>query len=301
VGRALGGALGGGVSVSTFRVVDAHVHFWDPAALDYPWLVELPSLRRAFHPHDYTAFADGSVDAAVFVEANCAPRQSAGEVELVERWSEEEPRIAGIVAFVDLLDDARRPAALERARRSPRVVGVRHNIQHQAAGFALQDAFVHGVRDVGALDLPFDLCITADQLVEVTQLVERCPETRFVLDHCGKPAIRDDAYGAWARDLERLARHEHVVCKLSGLLTEARADQRDAESLRPYLEHARACFGAARLLYGSDWPVSTLAGGERRWREIVDDVSAAWPEAERRALFADTATRIYGLRAVVHG
>jgi L-fuconolactonase len=289
------------MSEPSLRVVDAHVHFWDPGALEYSWLGEIPSLQRAFLPRDFGSFADGSVDAAIFVEANCAPSQSAREVEWVERLLEDEPLIAGIVAFVDLLDDAQSARALERVRRSPHVVGVRHNIQHQPVGFALQAAFVHGVREVGALDLPFDLCITADQLAEATMLVERCPETRFVLDHCGKPAIRDDAFESWARDLEQLSRHERVACKVSGLLTEARPDQADVTALRPYLEHARGCFGASRLLYGSDWPVCTLGGGARRWREIVDEVSAGWTDAERRALFAGTASRVYGLPAVVHG
>jgi L-fuconolactonase len=286
---------------ASLRVVDSHVHFWDPGTLEYPWLAALPSLKGAFLPRDFGAFVDGSVDAVIFVEANCVHAQSVREIEWVERLLDDEPRIAGIVAFVDLLDAAHRAAALERVRRSARVVGVRNNIQHQPAGFALQPAFVRGVREAGALGLPFDLCITADQLSEATVLVERCPDTRFVLDHCGKPAIRDDAFESWARDLEHLARHERVACKLSGLLTEARADQGDAAGLRPYLEHARDCFGASRLLYGSDWPVCTLAGGEMKWRAIVDELSAEWPDVERRALFADTANRVYGLPAVVHG
>jgi L-fuconolactonase len=282
-------------------VIDAHVHFWDPAQLAYPWLREAPTLQRAYLPGDYAPLVTDAVDAVVFVEANCAAGAARREVDWVERLAADEPRIAGIVAFVDLLDDAGRDAALRRVRDVPRVVGVRHNIQHHAPGFALQPAFVRGVQALGALSLPFDLCITADQLPETLALVERCPDTRFVLDHCGKPAIRNDAFDAWARDLSRLAVHERVACKLSGLLTEARADQRTAGSLRPWLAHARECFGAGRVLYGSDWPVCTLAGGEHGWRTIVDEVSAEWPAAERRAFFGDNAARIYGLQAVVHG
>jgi predicted TIM-barrel fold metal-dependent hydrolase len=148
---------------------------------------------------------------------------------------------------------------------------------------------------------PFDLCITADQLDEVIELVSAVPDVTFVLDHCGKPAIRDDAYDSWARDVERLASHERVSCKISGLLTEAREDQRSADSLARWIERARECFGASRLLYGSDWPVCTLGGGADRWRSIVDEVTADWTEAERRALFADNASRIYGVSIPVHG
>ena len=282
-------------------VIDAHVHFWQPAALRYPWLADEPALGGAFLPSDYPPLASGDVDAVVFVEANVAPGQSGDEVAWVNRLADTEPRLVGIVAFVDLLDGERRHAALERLARTQRVVGVRHNIQHQAPGFALQPEFVRGVQAVGGPGLPFDLCITADQLGEATALVERCPDTSFVLDHCGKPAIRDGAFDGWSRDLERLAGHERVCCKLSGLLTEARDEQRSPDALAPWIERARECFGAARLIFGSDWPVSTLGGGAERWRSIVDELSAGWSEGERRALFAENAARVYGLSVPVHG
>lgn len=283
------------------RVIDAHVHFWDPSVLRYPWLAGEPALAAPFRPSDFAPLTSGDVDAVVFVEANVAPGQAAHEVAWVNELADAEPRVAGIVAFVDLLDESRRDPSLAELRRAQRVIGVRHNIQQQPAGFAVQPAFVRGVQAVGASGLPFDLCITADQLGEVIELVQRCPDLSFVLDHCGKPAIRDDAYDAWARDLERLAAHERVSCKISGLLTEARDDQRSAEALARWIERARDCFGAERLLYGSDWPVSTLGGGAARWRSIVDAVTASWTAAERQALFADNASRIYGLSVPVHG
>lgn len=282
-------------------VIDAHVHFWDPAVLRYPWLAAEPALAEPFLPRDFPPLSSGDVDALVFVEANCSPEQAAEEVSWVHRLADVEPRIIGIVAFVDLLDEAGRSAALERLGLISRVVGVRHNIQHRPRGFALQPAFVRGVQAVGASRRPFDLCVTADQLPEVLALVEQCPDTMFVLDHCGKPAIRDDTFDAWARDLERLARHDRVSCKLSGLLTEARDDQRSAMALAHWIGRARECFGASRLLYGSDWPVSTLGGGAGRWRAIVNEVTSSWPESERRALFADNAARVYGLSVPVHG
>jgi L-fuconolactonase len=289
------------VTVSGLRVIDSHVHFWDPTVLRYPWLASEPALQAPFRPSDYAPLASGEVDAVVFVEANPAPDQAADEIAWVDGLADADPRIAGLVAFVDLLDEPRRDAALAGLARTRRVVGVRHNIQQQPSGFALQPAFVRGVQAVGASGRPFDLCITAGQLEETIGLVERCPDVTFVLDHCGKPAIRDDAYDAWARDLERLARHERVSCKISGLLTEARDDQRNAHALSRWIERVRDCFGASRLLYGSDWPVSTLGGGAVRWRSIVDAVTASWPAVERSALFADNTSRIYGLSVPVHG
>jgi len=270
-------------------VVDSHVHFWEPAELRYPWLDGISALKRSFLPCDYP----DDVDAMVFVEANCAANEGADEVAFVERLGES--RIAGTVAYVDLLDETHRAPALDHLSATPGVIGVRHNIQGTPTGTCLDPRFVRGVRDVGARGYVFDLCATADQLGDVVQLVEQCPETRLVLDHCGKPSVRTDAFDDWARDLGRIASFANVSCKLSGLLTEARADQRNAQALAPYAHHVMECFGATRLLYGSDWPVSTLGGGASLWRSIVYELTAHWSAADRHLLFAENAIRLYRL------
>jgi L-fuconolactonase len=278
------------------RVVDAHVHFWDPGRLHYPWLDGSPGLERAFLPSDFTSLTSGAVDAVVVVEANCRAVESEAEVAFVEQLAATRPGVAGTVAFVDLLDERSRSASLERLAATNGVVGVRHNIQGQAAGFALEPAFVRGVDEVGRAGLPFDLCVTATQLPEVTALVRRCPRTSFVLDHCGKPAIRHDAIDAWATDLAELAACDNVCGKLSGLLTEARTDQRGDDALRPYAECVVACFGTDRVMFGSDWPVVTLSGGDVAWRGFVDRFTAAWSDHEQQQLYADNAIRHYGLK-----
>ena len=279
-------------------IVDAHVHFWDPRAeLHYPWLDALPALRRAFLPADYARDAAGvPVGAVVFVECNCLPDESRREVAFVEQLGDA-ARCAGIVAFADLACPAaalgRELDALQSA--SARVRGVRQNIQGQPPGFALRPAFAEGVAAVGRRGLTFDLCATHDQLGEVLTLVERCPETRFVLDHCGKPAIRGRQFDPWAAHIARLAEHENVCCKLSGLLTEADAATRRDDDLRPYAEHVLERFGVARVMYGSDWPVLTLAGTYADWYGFTERLTAAWSAAERRAFYADNALRIYKL------
>lgn len=288
------------------RVLDSHVHFWDPTRLTYPWLGGVPALARPFLPEDYPPFQrprsqDGEpalgefgTDAILFVEANCLAVESEPEVAFVDRCAELEPRIRGTIAFVDLLDEKRRRDILDRMRGVARVRGVRHNIQGRAEGFATQPPFVAGVGEVGRHGFTFDLCCTADQLPEVTSLVERCPETRFVMDHCAKPAIGRGAYASWAKDLARLALHGNVSCKVSGLLTEAGAQASD-DVLRPYAEHALLCFGPDRLLYGSDWPVCTLAGGIERWRKFVDAFTASWRSEQRDAFYFANALRVYGI------
>jgi L-fuconolactonase len=277
-------------------IVDSHVHFWDPAELHYPWLEGLPSLERAFLPPEYRT-ATGGVPPAkiIFVECNCLPEEARTEVQFVERLVSGESCIAGIVAFADLADASERDRALEAVSSCPTVKGIRQNIQGQPAGFALQPAFVEGVRAVGRRGLSFDLCVTHDQLQEITDLVRRCSDTRFVLDHCGKPAIRDRRLEPWRADIARLAAQENVCCKLSGLFTEAEPERWREEDLIPYAAWVVESFGTERVLYGSDWPVLTLAGRYCDWYGFTERFTAGWTAAERRRFYGDNAIRVYGL------
>ena len=277
------------------QLFDAHVHFWYPPALRYPWLEELPALNRPFLPRQFSGFAENAVSGALFVEANCDPSQFLGEVGLIERLRRRESRIAGIVAFMNLLDEPARAAALDRLQAVRTVVGVRQNIQGHSAGIATSAAFMRGVDALGARGLTFDVCVTEDQLAEVATLADSVDATRLIIDHCGKPAVRTHSFGAWAAAIERLAAHDNVSCKVSGLLSEATPHQRSAAALRPYVEHVRSCFGASRLLYGSDWPVVTLAGGEPLWRAVVTEIIEDWPVAEQNAFLWETALTTYGL------
>jgi L-fuconolactonase len=277
------------------NVVDAHVHFWDPVVLHYPWLTGVPSLDRAFLPPDYAA-ATGQVAIGrmVFVEANCRPDEARQEVEFVERLAHVEPRVAAIVAFIDLTDSRTAGRQLDALAGCPKVKGVRQNIQGQPAGFCRQRAFVEGVREAGRRGLVFDLCATHDQLPEVVDLVRDCPDTRFVLDHCGKPAIRQRSTQPWSEYVARLAAFENVYCKLSGLLTEA-AQAWCPEDLLPYAARVVECFGQERVLYGSDWPVLTLAGDYGAWYGFTERFTRGWSATDRRRFYADNAARVYGL------
>src|SRR6266480_4535978 len=133
------------------------------------------------------------------------------------------------------------------------------------------------------------------QLREVTDLVRRCADTRFVLIHCGKPAIRHRRLELWRSDIACLAAQENVCCKLSGLLTEAEPQRRRDEDLIPYAASVVECFGTERVLYGSDWPVLILAGSCGDWYGFTERFTAGWTAAERRRFYADNAIRVYAL------
>jgi predicted TIM-barrel fold metal-dependent hydrolase len=277
-------------------VVDAHVHCWDPASLRYPWLDAFPTLQRTFLPTDYAvAVGDAPVARCLLVEGNCLAEETVREVAFFDHLGANDARVAGIIAFADLTKPAILERTLECLTGYTRVKGVRQNIQGQPAGFALRSTYVDGVREVGARGWTFDLCITHDQLGEAIALVEQCPNTQFVLDHCGKPAIRERALEPWRRELARLAEHENVCCKISGLLTEADPTHWREEDLLPYAMHTVDCFGIDRVLYGSDWPVLTLAGDYTNWFEFTTHFTNSWNDHERQCFYAENAARVYRL------
>ena len=288
----IGRALGAGAATG---ILDAHVHFWDPAELRYPWLDTLPSLARPFLAPDYLGATTGiAVDAVILVEANCLPAQTFGEVDLFERAASSDPAVAGIVAYASLATPNALDGTLEALAARPLVKGIRHNIQGEAPGFCTQPSFIDGVRKAGARGLTFDLCATHDQLGDALQLVRACPDTRFVLDHCGKPAVRDGLLDPWRRDITCLAECENVTCKLSGLVTEAGHGWRE-DDLVPYASHVADRFGTDRVMYGSDWPVLTLAAEYTAWFGFTERLTASWSDAERRGFYRENARGAYGL------
>jgi L-fuconolactonase len=187
-------------------------------------------------------------------------------------------------------------AALAALAGRAQVRGVRHNLQDYAdPGHCLRAAFIDGVRAVGARGWTFDLCVRHAQLPACTALVRACPETTFVLDHAGKPYVRGGVLDPWRKNVAALAGLPNVVCKLSGLVTEADPATWTPEALQPYVEHLLSCFGPGRLLFGSDWPVVKLAADYRRWLQTALDFLAPLSENERAAILSDNARRIYRL------
>ena len=276
--------------------VDAHVHFWDPDKLQYDWLKEEPGLFRSFLPSDLRSAARNvSLQKAVFVQADCRPNQGLDEVEWVSSLAERHDWIGGIVAFAPVELGDRCEAGLERLEGWGRVRGIRRLIQSEGPEFANQPDFVKGVQSVGRKGWPFDLCLKHHQMRDVIRLVRLCPDTRFVLDHMGKPDIAGGVLDPWQTDVATLAGLPNVVCKISGLVTEADRHHWNADQLRPYLDVVLQAFGPGRLLFGSDWPVATLAATYEDWVRLVQDWSANWSDEEKRRFFVSNAQDTYAV------
>lgn len=275
----------------TSRILDAHIHLWDPAARHHDWLEELPSLRRRFGPEDVDPGRHELIG-AVFVQADCREHEAMDEV----RWVEDigRPFVYGIVAYAPVHRGAAAEPELDALADVPLVVGVRRLLQGSPVEAVLERRLAEGVRLLAERELTFDLCVSHDQLQATAQLAEACPETSFVLDHLGKPSVAAARLDPWRKDIARLAALPNVTCKLSGLATEAAAGWTAAD-VRPYLEHALEVFGPARCMIGSDWPVLTLAGTMESWFDAVLDVVDRLPQDDRRAVLRETASAVYGI------
>lgn len=272
--------------------IDAHQHYWRLDRGDYGWLTpELGPIHRDFLPSDLAPIlARHGVDGTVLVQA--AP--TAAETAYLLGLAADHPSVLGVVGWTDF-EAADAPAEIERLAARPALVGLRPMIQdigddEWVARPALDPAF-------GALaeaGLVFDALVLPRHLGPLLARMARSPEVRVVIDHGAKPLIADGAMDGWAEDVTRLARETDAACKLSGLVTEA-GEGWSVEALRPYTDHLLDVFGPDRLLWGSDWPVCTLAATYDGWAEATDVLLAGLSGAERAAVQGGNAARVYGV------
>ncbi|WP_326794196.1 amidohydrolase family protein [Streptomyces sp. NBC_01808] len=277
--------------------VDAHHHVWDLSARRHDWLDSpaLAPIRRDFGLADLApATLAAGVDRTVVVQSLPEPDETA---ELLALAAAPGP-VTGVVGWVDLTapDVPARLAELRRLPGGDRLVGIRHPVQSEAdPGWLTRPDVLRGLRAVGAAGLAYDLLVRPRQLPAALEAVRACPEVTFVLDHLGQPPAADGEFTAWARHLGRLAAGERVFCKLSGLVTGAGRGAGTVAGLRPYAETAWEAFGAARVMFGSDWPVCLLAASYAEVAEVADRLCEGLSYGERTEVFRGTARRAYRL------
>jgi L-fuconolactonase len=278
--------------VSAMRI-DAHQHFWRYDAAEYEWIDgSMAPLRRDFLPPDLKhEMTRAGFDACVAVQA----RQTLAETSWLLALADAHPFIAGVVGWVDLqAADAR--AQLERCASHPKLVGIRHTGQREDDDrFLLRPAFCRGVALLEEFGLAYDILIRSRHLPVAVQFVSHFPRQKFVLDHLAKPGIRSGEIRAWECHLRELAEQPNVLCKLSGLVTEADWHQWTPAQIRPYLDVAIDAFGLDRLMIGSDWPVCTVAADYCRAMAVVTDYLSGKPPAGIAAVCGGNAQRFWNL------
>ncbi|MGW0334898.1 amidohydrolase family protein [Streptomyces sp. NPDC003011] len=272
--------------------VDAHHHVWDLSVRDQDWIAGDSPLRRDFAVADLAAEARAAgVDRTVLVQTVTVAEETPEFLALAARHD----LIAGVVGWIDLTrpDVAEELARLRELPGGRYLKGVRHQVQGEPDPRWLLRADVRrGLTAVAEAGLVYDLVVLPHQLPACVEAAEALPGLPFVLDHMGKPPIASGTLEPWASDLRALAALPHTVCKLSGMVTEADAASWTVDDLRPYAEAALHAFGPDRLMFGSDWPVCTLAA---TYGDVLDAARRLVPASAHTQVFETTAVRVYGL------
>lgn len=290
-------------------IIDTHQHLWNLETQKLPWLGGAPEvLKQSYTPTEYAAATQGLRVKAVYMEVDVAASELDAEANYVIGLAQSgrEQTIAATIGG--------RPAApdfaqyIKRHHATGHAKGVRQvlHVPETPAGFCLGEQFVRGVQQLGALGMHFDLCMRPTELSDGRKLAERCPETRFVVDHCGNgdpkafgkrradgDAPWHDAEG-WKRDIDALAATKNVICKISGIV--ARAPQGwTADDLAPCVNHCLNAFGPDRVVFGGDWPVCLLGAKFAEWVTALRQIVASRPLADQKKLWHENAIKFYGL------
>jgi len=283
--------------VTAMRVVDAHHHLWDLDVRDQDWITgpALAPLRRNFLLDDYRHLSEAhGIATSVVVQTVTVP----GETPELLALAAGSDLIAGVVGWADLAapDIADRIAALAELPGGAKLVGLRHQVQGEPdPDWLTRPDVLRGLAVAARAGLVYDLVITSGQLAASARAAAAVPDLLFVLDHLGKPPIAAGRTEPWAEDLRGLAALPNTSAKLSGLVTEADWRRWQVADLRPYADAALDAFGPDRLMFGSDWPVCTLAASYPDVLAAARTLTEQLSPAEREAVFSGTATAAYGL------
>jgi predicted TIM-barrel fold metal-dependent hydrolase len=289
-----------------FPILDTHQHLWDLDRFRLPWLKKVPALAKSYRPDDYRAATaelgkiaglPARVVKAVYMEVDVDPTQQVAEADYVLGLCRraDTPTAAAVISgrpasadFADYLDHFKGSAYLKGVRQ------VLH-VDETPPGYCLEKDFIRGIRLLGERGLSFDLCMRAKELPDAAKLIDACPGTRFILDHCGNADVQAKDHSQWEKDIAAVAKRKNVVGKVSGIVASAKPGQWTADELAPIVKHTLEVFGPDRVMFGGDWPVCTPAASYRQWVEALASIVAARPVAEQRKLFHDNAARFYGL------
>lgn len=276
-------------------ITDSHVHLWDVAQFHLDWLGDYPVLNRSFLTEDFDAATENApVETIVFVQCDVRPEEHLAEAQWVSTLAQSEPRIAAIVAGADLENGERARPLLDELQKLPLVKGVRRLLQGESdSEFCLRPDFLRGVQMLEEYDFSFDICISHAQLAATIEMVKRCPNVRFVLDHIAKPDIKNQLLEPWKTQMSTLAKLPNVDCKISGAVTEGDLQNWTREEIAPYIEHAISAFGWERVMFGGDWPVVLLASSYSRWLQTLGEIVSGCSADEQAKLFSENADRFY--------
>ena len=291
-------------------IVDTHQHLWDLSSQRLPWLASAPDiLNRSYTAEDYLAATHGFKVKAVYMEVDVAPDQHVEEAEHILSIAESggTPTIAAVIG--GSVASPGFPAYIARYHGNPRIKGVRQVLHGEKtpAGYCLQDDFVRGVKLLGTHGMSFDLCMRAVDLMDAAKLAAKCPETRFILDHCGNPDLKcfrtprngeekpKHTADNWKRAVDAIAQNKNVIGKISGVAASLPPGG-DASDLAPAVNHCLDAFGPDRVVFGGDWPVCLLGAKLDRWIGLLRQIISTRPALDQEKLWSKNAIQHYSLK-----
>ncbi|APU98822.1 amidohydrolase family protein [Sphingobacterium siyangense] len=273
--------------------IDTHQHFWKFDPIRDRWITEeMQVIRRDFSPLDIQFVLErNGFGGSVAVQADQSKEETAYLVQLANDY----PFIKGVVGWIDLqAADIRQQ--LDAYQSDTVIKGFRHIVEGEAdPDFLIRPAVLNGLKALADYGYTYDLLIRPRHYVATLDCVQQNPNLQFVLDHIAKPPIKSKAFDEWAAFIDALSAFPNVVCKVSGLATEADWEGWKLDDFKQYLEHIFARFGKERIMYGSDWPVCLLAASYEESIAIVEDKLGQFTAAEKNAFWAENAIRVYNL------
>ena len=274
------------------KIIDTHQHFWKYDPVNYSWINDdMQVIRRDFLPGDLaTVLHENKVQGCIAVQAD----QTEEETDWLILLAAKNDFIKGIVGWVDLRSDKIEERLLHYTQFK-KLKGFRHVLQGEEPSFMLQKDFLNGISQLDEYGFAYDILIFPYQLEAALQLVEQFPQQRFVVDHVAKPYIKDGKIDEWKAGIEKLAQHQYLYCKISGMVTEADWHHWTAEQLKPYLDVVVESFGIDRIMFGSDWPVCLVASSYSKWLETVQNYFESFSKEDQEKVFSSNAIKFYNL------
>lgn len=274
-------------------MIDSHVHFWKYHPVKEAWITEdMKVIQRNFLPHEFEGLLrDNAMEGCIAVQAD----QSEQETEFLLSLAEQHHFIKGVVGWIDLRSDDL-PEKLAAFSSYEKLKGWRHIAQPEPSGFLLSPSFLRGIAALQNYNHTYDILIGKNQLREAIAMVEKFPAQRFILDHIAKPDIKGNSGDLeWKESIKEMATHKNVYCKVSGMVTEADWRNWKHDDLKFYLDVVFESFGTNRLMFGSDWPVCTLAANYQETKQVVENYVNQLTDLQRKAVFELNAKECYQL------
>ena len=280
------------MSIANIGCIDAHQHFWHYEPIKHSWIdEEMSVIRKSFLPEDLAPIIKSNgIIGTVAVQAD----QTEIETDFLLGLADEYDFIRGVVGWVDLrsvdIDDR-----LAHYSQFKNIKGFRHILQGEDPAFMLQPSFLNGIAALNKYSFTYDILIFPKHLDAALELVKQFPEQPFVIDHIAKPYIKTGQIEEWAKGMVALSEYENVLCKVSGMVTEADYKKWQPADFAPYLDAVVGAFGMNRLMFGSDWPVCEVAASYAQMIGIVEDYFANFSVDEKNKLFNQNASKFYNL------